>query len=81
MNAVEAPPPVPSDNPSARFHPDVETRRAGRLSDDLPWAEDRPGNRKQVKEDTMLALMIAMGTVVWATIGYALLQPNPPAPV
>jgi hypothetical protein len=29
----------------------------------------------------MLALMIAMGTVVWATIGYALLQPNPPAPV
>ena len=27
----------------------------------------------------MLALAIAMGTVVWAMIGYALLSPNPPA--
>lgn len=25
----------------------------------------------------MLALAIAMGTVVWAMIGYALLQPDP----
>jgi hypothetical protein len=28
----------------------------------------------------MLALAIAMGTVVWAVIGFALLSPNPPAP-
>ncbi len=28
----------------------------------------------------MLALTIAMGAVVWAMIGYALLSPNPPAP-
>ncbi len=28
----------------------------------------------------MLALAIAMGTVVWAMIGYALLSPEPPAP-
>ena len=28
----------------------------------------------------MLGLAIAMGTVVWAMIGYALLSPNPPAP-
>ena len=28
----------------------------------------------------MLALAIAMGTVVWAMIGYALLITNPPAP-
>ena len=31
------------------------------------------------KENTMLSLAIAMGTVVWAMIGYALLSPNPPA--
>lgn len=29
----------------------------------------------------MLPLALAMGTLVWAVIGYALLQPNPPAPV
>ncbi len=28
----------------------------------------------------MLALAIAMGMVVWAVIGYALLSPDPPAP-
>ncbi len=28
----------------------------------------------------MLPLTIAMASVVWATIGYALLSPNPPAP-
>ena len=28
----------------------------------------------------MLPLTIAMGTVVWAMIGYALLSPDPPAP-
>ncbi len=28
----------------------------------------------------MLPLAIAMGTVVWAMIGYALLSPDPPAP-
>jgi hypothetical protein len=27
----------------------------------------------------MLLLALAMGTLVWAVIGYALLQPNPPA--
>ena len=27
----------------------------------------------------MLSLAIAMGVVVWAMIGYALLSPNPPA--
>jgi hypothetical protein len=27
----------------------------------------------------MLPLAIGMGTLVWAVIGYALLQPNPPA--
>ena len=32
------------------------------------------------KEKHMLTLAIAMGTVVWAMIGYALLSPNPPAP-
>ena len=26
----------------------------------------------------MLSLAVAMGTVVWAMIGYALLSPNPP---
>jgi hypothetical protein len=36
--------------------------------------------QKTEKENTMLALAIAMGTVVWAMIGYALLSPNPPAP-
>jgi hypothetical protein len=30
------------------------------------------------KENTMLSLAVAMGTVVWAMIGYALLSPNPP---
>jgi hypothetical protein len=35
--------------------------------------------QKGEKENTMLALAIAMGTVVWAMIGYALLSPNPPA--
>ena len=35
--------------------------------------------QKAEKENTMLALAIAMGTVVWAMIGYALLSPNPPA--
>jgi hypothetical protein len=28
----------------------------------------------------MLTLAIAMATVVWVMIGYALLSPNPPAP-
>jgi hypothetical protein len=32
------------------------------------------------KENTMLSLAIAMGVVVWAMIGYALLSPDPPAP-
>jgi hypothetical protein len=36
--------------------------------------------RRLRRENTMLALTIAMGTVVWAMIGYALLSPNPPAP-
>ena len=36
--------------------------------------------QKTEKENTMLALTIAMGTVVWALIGYALLSPNPPTP-
>ena len=31
------------------------------------------------ERETMLSLTIAMGTVVWAMIGYALLSPNPPA--
>ena len=35
--------------------------------------------QKAEKENTMLPLAIAMGTVVWAMIGYALLSPNPPA--
>ena len=35
--------------------------------------------QKTEKENTMLSLAIAMGTVVWAMIGYALLSPNPPA--
>ena len=35
--------------------------------------------QKAEKENTMLSLAIAMGTVVWAMIGYALLSPNPPA--
>jgi hypothetical protein len=35
--------------------------------------------RRLRRENTMLALTIAMGTVVWAMIGYALLSPNPPA--
>jgi len=36
--------------------------------------------RRPRRENTMLTLAIAMGTVVWAMIGYALLSPNPPAP-
>jgi hypothetical protein len=36
--------------------------------------------RRLRRENTMLALAIAMGTVVWAMIGYALLSPTPPAP-
>jgi hypothetical protein len=36
--------------------------------------------RRLRRENTMLALAIAMGTVVWAMIGYALLSPAPPAP-
>jgi hypothetical protein len=41
----------------------------------------RLGGQKVEKENnTKLALAIAMGTVVWAMIGYALLSPNPPAP-
>jgi hypothetical protein len=36
--------------------------------------------RRLSRENTMLALAIAMGTVVWAMIGYALLSPAPPAP-
>jgi hypothetical protein len=36
--------------------------------------------QKTEKENTMLALAIAMGAVVWATIGYALLSTEPPAP-
>jgi hypothetical protein len=35
--------------------------------------------RRPRRENTMLTLAIAMGTVVWAMIGYALLSPNPPA--
>ena len=35
--------------------------------------------QKAERENTMLPLAIAMGTVVWAMIGYALLSPNPPA--
>ncbi len=36
--------------------------------------------RRLGRENAMLALAIAMGTVVWAMIGYALLSPDPPAP-
>jgi hypothetical protein len=36
--------------------------------------------RQLKREKPMLALAIAMGTVVWAMIGYALLSPNPPVP-
>jgi hypothetical protein len=36
-------------------------------------------NGQKAKENTMLSLAIAMGAVVWAMIGYALLSPNPPA--
>jgi hypothetical protein len=36
--------------------------------------------QKTEKENTMLALAIGMGAVVWAMIGYALVSPNPPAP-
>ena len=36
-------------------------------------------SQRAEKENTMLSLAIAMGTVVWAMIGYALLSPNPPA--
>jgi hypothetical protein len=35
---------------------------------------------QKIEKENMLALAIAMGTVVWAVIGYALLSPNPPAP-
>jgi hypothetical protein len=35
--------------------------------------------RRLRRRNTMLALAIAMGTVVWAMIGYALLSPNSPA--
>ena len=49
--------------------------RGARLSNVLgfEWSETE-------KEKHMLTLAIAMGTVVWAMIGYALLSPNPPAP-
>ena len=49
--------------------------RGARLSNVLgfEWSETE-------KEKHMLALAIAMGTVVWAMIGYALFSPNPPAP-
>jgi hypothetical protein len=45
----------------------------------LHTSECRPRQRAE-KENTMLTLAIAMATVVWVMIGYALLSPNPPAP-
>jgi hypothetical protein len=40
----------------------------------------KPNAAKSKRKNTMLLLVIAMGAPLFAVIGYALLNPNPPAP-
>ena len=46
----------------------------------VPSALSIASAAKTERENTMVVLAIAMGAVVWAVIGYALLSPSPPAP-